>query len=510
MQELSSEENKRATAAHPTLEKCLEVFDKYKRAARQPQIDCLKHLEQEWDNATIHLIRGPVGVGKSLILRAIQEVTEGGIVTSSNVLVDQYAESFPDLNIVKGRKHYPCMLGDSCDVTVTETKRCCGGCPYTESRSNLELDMLSVFNPITYFNILTKSSFQPFSVLLIDEAHTLPEFLRSIDSRNIKPEYLPIGKLDISTPEKAIEILVGSLEKIQRLIAMKKEKEILDGLADDNEAVEYLSRVIKRLRFNPDNYMIAPGLQGKGIQLISKYVPSFQIDKMLASDKIVMASGTLFPTLVQELFGRNIPSKTYQCSNPIPAKNRTIMSLPVAPTMDKDTPPAVYVRTINELVRSRPKDRGIIHMSYSLASRLEGLDERVLRHDKDSKTMVKNLFLSAPEPLWLLASGMAEGLDLTEDRARVNVIAKLSYPYLGDPYVAWRLKQPGGQLWYSLQTLTHLMQAVGRTTRSPTDESITYVLDPGLGRLFDKIKQLVKPSELQNYLPTDFMESVRF
>ena len=149
-------------------------------------------------------------------------------------------------------------------------------------------------------------------------------------------------------------------------------------------------------------------------------------------------------------------------------------------------------------------------MSYSLASRLEGLDERVLRHDRDSKTMVKNLFLSAPEPLWLLASGMAEGLDLTEDKARVNVIAKLSYPYLGDPYVAWRLKQPGGQLWYSLQTLTHLMQAVGRTTRSPTDESITYVLDPGLGRLFDKIKQLVKPSELQNYLPTDFMESVRF
>lgn len=509
MQNVPPGPNKRIESPRPTVEKCLEVFAKYKKQPRQPQIDCLKHLEQEWDNATIHLIRGPVGVGKSLILRALQEVTNGGIITSSNVLVDQYAESFPDLNIVKGRKHYPCSFGDSCDVTVKETKSCCPVCPYKNSRARLEFDEASVFNPITYFNLL-KGDFEPYTTLLIDEAHTLPEFLRSMDSRNLKPEYLPKGKLDISTPQKALTIIEESLVKIQRLVALKREQKMKEGLEDDEEAVEYLQRVVKNLRFNSDNYIIAEGMNGKGIQLISRYTPAYQVDKMLASDKIVLASGTLFPTLVQELFGRNIKSLTYQCVNPIPSANRTVISMPVAQKMNIDTPPAVYVKAINQLVESRPNERGIIHMSYGLASKLEGLNERVLRHDKASKTDIKNLFLTAPEPLWLLASGMAEGLDLYGDRARVNIISKLSYPYLGDPYVKWRLEKPGGQLWYALQTLTHLMQAVGRTTRSPTDVSTTYVLDPGLPKLFDRIKKLVKPTELHLYLPKDFMESVRF
>lgn len=495
--------------SRPTLEGALKIFDKYKRTPRTAQINALKHLEQEWDNASIHLIRGPVGVGKSLILRAVQEMTDGAIITSANILVDQYAESFEDLNVVKGRKNYTCQFGDSCDTTFCDTKAFCKECPFVNSRSRAEFEP-SVFNPVTYFNLLRSGGVTSAYTLLIDEAHTLPEFLRSLDSRIIKPEYLPIGKIDISTPEKALIVLQQSYYKIQNLVRLKIAADEKGGLEDDEAAVQYLARVIKCLQTMPEHYIIAPGDKGKGIQLISKDVPAYQRNALLESQKIVMASGTLFPSLVKELFGRDIKSITYQCENPIPKENRMIISMPAAPAMNKDTPPIAFTTAINKIVESRPNERGIIHMSYNLASKLEGLNPRVLRHDKLSKHEIKEIFLTAKEPLWLLASGMAEGLDLHGDRARVNVISKLSYPFIGDPYVKWRMEKTDGRLWYALQTLTHLMQAVGRTTRSAEDLSVTYVLDPGMGRLFETIKKCVKKSELHLYLPNDFMESVRF
>jgi Rad3-related DNA helicase len=515
MQELSQDPDV-YVPKRPTLEGALKIFERYKRTPRAPQIDAIKHLEQEWDNATIHLIRGPVGVGKSLILRAVQEMTDGAIITSSNILVDQYKESFEDLNVVKGRKHYSCKYGDTCEDHFNDMPKdmdaClkyCGGCPFTKTRMRAAEEP-SVFNPVTYFN-LTKSAAVPKApVVLIDEAHALPEFLRSLESRIIKPQYLPIGKIDISTPQKALVILQQSYHKIMRLVKLKKDANETGGLADDEEAVKYLARVIENLIHWPDHYLLALGPTGQGIQLISKNVPKYQVDTLLASNKIVMASGTLFPNLVQELFGRDIKSITYQCENPIPAENRLINVMPIAAAMNKDTPPAMYSMGINKIVEANPTKRGIIHMSYGLAEKLPGLNPRVLRHDKASKQDIKNIFLTAKEPLWLLASGMAEGLDLAGDKARVNVISKLSYPYIGDPYVKWRMEKPDGRLWYALQTLTHFMQAVGRTTRSAEDESITYVLDPGVSRLFETIRKCVKKEELHLYLPKDFMESVRF
>jgi len=77
----------------------------------------------------------------------------------------------------------------------------------------------------------------------------------------------------------------------------------------------------------------------------------------------------------------------------------------------------------------------------------------------------------------MLAPSMDRGMSFDDDLARVNIVAKIPFPSLGDKRVAARLYARGGDGWYAAETVRTLVQALGRTTRSETDWSKGVILD---------------------------------
>jgi Rad3-related DNA helicase len=99
----------------------------------------------------------------------------------------------------------------------------------------------------------------------------------------------------------------------------------------------------------------------------------------------------------------------------------------------------------------------------------------------------------------LLAPSFERGIDLPQDDCRVVIVTKLPYPYLGDKQVSARLHSPGGQSWYTTETIRSLVQMSGRGVRSADDFCPTYVMD----------KQFIKLHRSHAYLfPSWYKEAI--
>jgi Rad3-related DNA helicase len=85
-------------------------------------------------------------------------------------------------------------------------------------------------------------------------------------------------------------------------------------------------------------------------------------------------------------------------------------------------------------------------------------------------------FLSHPRGI-MVAPSFERGVDLQGDDCRVVIIVKIPYPTLADKQISARLRLPGGNGWYSMNTVRTLVQMTGRAMRSEEDHCEIYLLD---------------------------------
>lgn len=131
------------------------------------------------------------------------------------------------------------------------------------------------------------------------------------------------------------------------------------------------------------------------------------------------------------------------------------------------------------------REKGLVHATYKQADimRKHLKSNRFIFHTPENKKEKYKEFLESSPSLGkiLVASGMYEGLDLPEDLGRWQVIAKIPWPSLGDPSVAYKAKED--EEWYEWQTLKDVIQACGRICRTPQDWGVSYILDGSFARL---------------------------
>ncbi len=89
--------------------------------------------------------------------------------------------------------------------------------------------------------------------------------------------------------------------------------------------------------------------------------------------------------------------------------------------------------------------------------------------------------MESDEPTVLVSPSMCYGVDLKDELGRFQVIMKL-------PYIPWNDKRAQciretDEKWYTLQMLSSLIQACGRTTRGEVDHSTTYIMDSNFLRI---------------------------
>ena len=89
----------------------------------------------------------------------------------------------------------------------------------------------------------------------------------------------------------------------------------------------------------------------------------------------------------------------------------------------------------------------------------------------------------------LVSPSLREGVDLPDDFLRFQILTKLPFPDLGDPWTAAR--QSRDPRWYATETAKALLQAYGRSCRHADDHGVTYVLDAQFPRFVQRYRVLL-------------------
>ena len=480
----------------------LKQFDGTDKTPRDVQKRGLEWIAENLPSTEVLVVKCPVGGGKSAMSVAIQHVTKAPIITPSNILIDQYGKDYPQINSLKGKSHYSCADGISCEDMANVLKQSpCPDCPYQACRSTAIAGEATFYNPMSlYYASRDKNWVKP-RFMVVDESHQLGSMILMMSGKKFDSE-----RFDFDDRVRSVPVLLGWLkDQAKKMYALEnfyksKDPRRAAEIAQERAGINYTRQGLEE---DPDNYAVWIEMgkkRGRKVrQLHVKPIrpPKFIADAMLSAERVVLFSGTMFAHDIEEL----LPGKAYKIldlPSPIPRERRPIVYSPVPFKMNYRTDPAKIAEEIRNVLRKHPGENTIIHVSYAMSKNLlPHLPEATISNTAEDKIEMVEKFKK--DGGVFLAAGCAEGIDLKGDMCRVNIIPKLLYPNMNDPVVKKRMAQADGDAWVNLETLKVTIQQAGRSTRSEKDHSTCYVLDPGF---------LWRVKKYKDALPNSFLEAI--
>lgn len=475
-----------------------ERFDG-KNVPRPGQRKALEWVSANLEKADILALNETTGAGKSGTARAIQRELGGVIITMSNVLLDQYTTAYPELPALKGKFAYKCE-GVTCGDTLELTRKACAGCPYVEGRRQVQRGLPAISNPAAFYYASLSDKFQQPDTIIIDEADKLYEFVNTLGDGEMK---LPPGvDLDTNNIVAATELIDRQVE----ILAMQAEaaRDVKDRIKLARQ-MEKLRKTSLFLKIDPQSFYLSvdkkAGPRGYVSTLkVRSVTPSRAILKtFMSAKKVILLSATIFKKDVEKIAdGRGW--LLYQGEAAIPPENRPIYIDKISGSVGASTPPSEIANWIKKWRKRYPDRNTIVHVTYEWAARLRPffIGEAIL-NDKDDKPLKIAQFKKKGG--LFIAAGCAEGVDFPYDEARLNLIPILYRANINDEGVKRRLKLPGGQEEYDLNTIRTTIQQAGRSTRAPDDESIIIVGDPDF---------IWKMEKYKSQLPKGIYESIQW
>lgn len=460
---------------------------------RTEQIQILKTIEQEYDNADVFVIKVPTAGGKTALSQTImrwlykEKQLKSCYACPNNVLLEQYATAFPKMHVMRNMDSYECVQnkGETCGK-IRGKKDCekCKDCPYMKAKKR---SYVMPYIASNVHSLLANKLFK--QALLMDEAHMLIPLIQERAAKRLWHEDYDIptninsyGRLLAWAEskeaqwkgDKKFEMLLEELRSGRHKFLVKKAFETYHG---------ELAMCLRLLPINTEEY--AGFLWGKAQQKI--YLLSATI-----SEKDIFSLG---------LSGKRV--KYLEAASPIEPWRRAIFPLNAMNLSFafQDAGMSKLKETILDILTTE-EGKGFIHAPYSLAQKIRAVladHPRMLFHDKEDKMEVYDAWKESDSSLGmvLVASGMYEGVDLVGDIARWQLITKIPYPSLAEPAI--RFKAEKDPKWYAWETAKTLIQACGRVCRTPEDEGVTYILDTSFERFY---------TQSYDMLPQFFKEAI--
>ena len=511
---------------------------------RPHQVDAINDCMAEFTaGKRIVFLDAPVGSGKTYISEAVRQLLDvrGLYICSTKSLQDQAHRDFEWSAVLKGRGNYDVQREDpqgglwsndferataaDCTRGSGETCRWCdpvASCPYTRAKKQALAADLTILNT-SYF--LTESnrgpgSFTKRGLVVCDEGDLLESELMSMLTITVSkqrrkryslpfPERKTLPRDQFVQPawgdwaRETLRIVTAALDKLPQIEDPRastnqiRERKSLGSLVDD------LSQLCREL---PQGGWILTDYEDESVTFKPVRVDRWgQKNLWRHGERFLVMSGTILsPTEmadslgIQEDYGYVGVPMTY------PVENRVIHYTPTAtPNTAKNADAAVpeICRAVEAIARLHPGERILVHtVSYRLAGdvvqhltqNLTGVNSRHIvtyTSARDRDAALESYL--ALEGSILIASSMDRGIDLPDDACRVQVVAKIPFPYLGDKQVNARLYSAGGQTWYRVNTLRSLLQSTGRGVRHPDDWAITYILDQSFGKLWQQSRRII-------------------
>lgn len=460
-------------------------LDKSGRPAREFQQNALNWLTENWNKYQVFAVVASTSVGKTFLARTIQIATNAAIITSSNVLVNQYKRDYKEVNVFYGMDNYHTQGA------------------YEQAKLSAALpEFHTVYNPASFRIAKRQPQFINPKVVVLDEAHAMISLMQELCAQVFVLDKNERFRMNLNVAENAVKHLTNLLADVNGHLRdlehskNKKKKELERKAAKYEDLIEALTHDSQAFALYYEDKQTSKGSRHYLHIKPTKISPVF-LNRYFKGAKIVMMSATLLPSDIREL-GSNQPYALFEADSPIDPRRRPFYICPTDEVLSHPVPVGEVARKLDEILTEIPLRPAIVHCTYSLMTQISSLLKTPhLCHTKDTKAEVLEQWMN--EGGVLLAAGMSEGLDLKDDLCRLNIITKLQYPNLTDEFVQKKMSEPLGRQWYNLECLKHLLQANGRSTRSPTDASITICLD---GRITSLLKTM------QNEVPKFFKSAI--
>lgn len=468
-----------------------------------------KILDAFHDGYEVVMLDAPVGSGKTLIAVMVAEILNQRMtyVCNSKSLQDQFMVDFGEAGarMLKGRANYPTLhnpqaTAEDCNIKDGVCAWCSPvhRCPYKVARLDAVQSTIAVLNTAYWLaeSNKAKGSFVR-DLTVIDEADTLEgEVLRFIEwrlSRNMA------SQLGVTVPKKGTHKTT-----IQGWIEAELKPALKRGMARRGEdlATNKFRRRCTRMYMDlagmdirEDNWI--RDAKQDGLVFRPVRAPHGQASPIWRHTRRVLAMSGTFVSPEQwiEDTGCDKPWTVVSVPMTFPVENRPTIYAPVADMSRKGGDEAVdmVMNAIGHVVEDHVEgldENLVIHsVSYDLTKRIserlrsEGFPVITYSTGSQRQTAI-NQFIERGGIL--VGPSLDRGIDLPDDLCRVQVIAKVPYPYLGDPQIGARLNQPGGDSWYKVQTARSLMQMTGRAVRHEGDSAVTYIFDKQFSRFLSK------------------------
>lgn len=443
---------------------------------RSKQAEVLCKIEEAWPDYDVLCIQAPTGTGKSAVAMTVakwaqaeKRIRSANILAPENVHIDHYEKEFPELNVLKKAGAYKChrFKGKTCGGFRPKDR--CRECVFNKQKRSVVNSNLRLMNYHTYVSNRLLAD-----LVIFDEAHKLPDILYQMQDYKIWSH-------DYKFPDnlKTLEDVLVWLGQEYKQNPKKKTKAIIDDLSSvTQKAVCLYNREKYRGEYSDVLCIRRLNVAGDSGILWPKQ-----------TRKIVLMSATINEKDLIELGLDRKRFKVISVDSEIPAVNRQILCEPryklAYDNLDRSKHLLAY--EINKLLDKHP-EKGLIHLPYGIVTLIKPLlsNERLLWHTSDNKKQVLERFKSSDpnDGKVMVASGMYVGVDLPYEEARWQLIGKVPFPSLGDPFIKTKSKLDSD--WYAWQTVKTVLQGVGRIVRAPDDFGITYILDANFVRLYNQ------------------------
>ena len=503
----------------------------YRGAQEQALTDIKSAFEAGND---VVLVRAPTGSGKSLLARAVAgcgarpsevgpEEPIGTYYTTPQVSQLDDVASDPlleDLNIIRGKNNYSCILPGETDTPVNQAP--CARerefdcqvkhrCPYFSDRSIAANREIAAMTLAYFMQTAGSDVFGQRDVVVIDEAHGLAEWAEMYAAIELGPSTVPpwedvkpdsidgledaaeYGEYLTTICDRGLEQLRGNAEltpeevaKRDQLTKLRSELNwFLEEHRDPESATTWVvdqhggagsPATIKPV--NPERYLKHTVWdRGTKFLLLSATILSrdaFCAGVGLDPDRVGMVEVPhTFPLENRPLFDVTRGKMTYEHR--------------------EETLPEI-ARVLVRLMAHHDDEKGLVHChSYAIQDKLEGLLKefgvggRIRSHDREDRDGQLAAWQRSSDPTVFLSVKMEEALDLEGDLCRWQLLCKAPYPNTNDSRVARRLED-GQWAWYYRTALRTVIQACGRVVRAPDDYGYTYLGDSSLLELFERAK----------------------
>jgi Rad3-related DNA helicase len=497
---------------------------------------------------SVVLVRAPTGSGKSLLARAIaggaRTVTDAkpsdainSYYTTPQVsqLDDVAADPLlDDLNIIRGKSNYTCILNGETETPVDrapcarEKGYDCSvrhRCPYFSDRAIASNRRIAAMTLAYFMQTAGSDVFRRRDVVVIDEAHGLPEWAEMYATVNLQSNTIPIWD-EITVPD-----LTAESDPLDRTIRFAETvieacKRAIDSLINRDELTpteaahrDRLQEIRSELQWfisdardpqSPTTWVIDQDDTNNDVA-IKPLDPARYLSHTVwnRGNKFALLSATI---LNKNAFCRGVgldPAEValVDVDHTFPVANRPLYDVTCGKMTynERDETLPAVTRMLIRLMAAHPDEKGLIHChSYAIQSSLRrrlaelGVESRIQTHDTTDRDESLQAWLSTDSPDIFLSVTMEEALDLQGDLCRWQVICKAPYLNTTDSRVSRRLSD-GKWSWYRRVALQTVIQACGRIVRSPDDYGSTYLADSSLLTLFNNAR---------NEMPAWFREQV--